>query len=711
VNACVNGHHYLQKLAIDAGLPGCERLSIQSEADTNEAWKMITDVCEISEEKLASLVAARFDIEVADLESAVPTATKLLPASLANKYQIFPIRDDNNQLMIATSDPFNVEMERLVRVASSRRPVTQILGPTALAEAIQRRYSPDREAERLLQSLPSADGEMLHVIEASEPELVGSEEALSSPVVKLTNLIIREAIEQGASDVHLQPTATGAVARFRVDGVLRNFMRIPALVLNRVISRIKIIGNMDITIRFQPQDGRARIVADGVNYDLRISTVPTRGAEKAVIRIPAAQSSTGLGGLTMPAEELANFRQLMTNREGIVVVTGPTGSGKTTTMYGALQELSSEELNIMTIEDPVEYELSGFTQIQVDTKQGMTFASAMRAVLRQDPDVIFVGEIRDRETAEIAVQASLTGHLVLATVHANSAIGAIRRLSDLGLDNASIGDTLRGSLAQRLARKVCTECSEPVEGELTEDEQRLTKAFGVRPIVRAIGCEACGHSGYRGRIPFIEVFTVDSNIEQLVYAGAPSSTLQQAAIESGMREMRDVALQHIRDGNTTMQEIERVLGDIGAEDTVRTCDESSALDNSDSEADDEIHVLVVDDDGASRTIARALLEREGYRVSEAADGAGALEQLSSGTDYTLIVLDLDMPNVSGREVLKEVRSTTATAGLPVIVLTGNNDDSSEIELMQQGADDYIRKPLEPSRFLARVGATLRRTGG
>lgn len=701
MNACVNGSHYLLKLAIDAKLPGCERLSIRPEADTCEVWEVITESCAISEEQLANLVAARFDIEVADLGASVPTATKLLPASLANEYHVFPIRDDDHQLTIATSDPFNVEMEQLVRLASSREPITQILGPTALAEVIQNRYSPDREAERLLNSVPGANGETLHLVEDSEPELIGSEEAHSSPVVKLTNLIIREAIEAGASDIHLQPTASGAVARFRVDGILRNFMPMPVQVLNRVISRIKIIGNMDITIRFQPQDGRARVVSGGLNYDLRISTVPTRAAEKAVIRIPAAQSTAGLDGLAMPARELAEFRQLMTNREGIVVVTGPTGSGKTTTMYGALKELSSEELNIMTIEDPVEYELSGFTQIQVDTKQGMTFASSMRAVLRQDPDVIFVGEIRDRETAEIAVQASLTGHLVLATVHANSAVGAIRRMSDLGLDNASIGDTLRGSLAQRLVRKICSECAETIQGELTAEEQQLATVFGVRPTVRAVGCKICGQSGYRGRIPLIEVFAVDSAIEELIHAGAPSSAVKQAAVENGMRKISEVALEQIRDGNTTLQEITRVLGDIKGDAKPRPLEPAT---------DDEIHILVVDDDGATRTIVRALLEREGYRVSEASDGACALDLLSAGSNYTLMVLDLNMPNVGGQQVLEKVRSATATSGLPVIVLTGSSDDNSEIELMQQGADDYIRKPLEPSRFLARVGATLRRTG-
>jgi len=273
-------------------------------------------------------------------------------------------------------------------------------------------------------------------VDEQAPELVAARDLESAPVVKLTGLILTDAVRGGASDVHLEPGREGGLVRFRIDGVLRTHMTLPMPALNRVVSRIKVMGKMDIADRLRPQDGRTRIQVDGRTLDLRLSTVPTREAEKAVIRLLDPSNSRGLEDLQIPASELARFRQLLLHRNGIVVVTGPTGSGKTTTLYAALKQVATGEVNVMTVEDPIEYELPGTTQIQVEPRRGVTFASALRSILRQDPNVIFIGEIRDLETAEIAVQAALTGHLVLATIHANDAVGAIARFVDLGLDHA-----------------------------------------------------------------------------------------------------------------------------------------------------------------------------------------------------------------------------------------------------------------------------------
>ena len=294
------------------------------------------------------------------------------------------------------------------------------------------------------------------------------EDAASGPLVNLTNVILKEAVESGASDIHLQPMAHGGVIRYRIDGVLRNSGNMPLSVLTRVVSRIKIMAKLDIADRLRPQDGRAKVGFGDRQVDLRISTVPTRSAEKMVIRILDSEEAKGLEEVGIQEPELSHFRHLLTHREGIVVVTGPTGSGKTTSLYAALQHIHDENINIMTVEDPVEYELPGLTQIQVETKQGVTFAAALRAILRQDPDVVFVGEIRDLETAQIAAQASLTGHLVLSTLHTNDAAGTVGRFVDMGLDRPTLAETLRGALAQRLVRRICPLCSEPVDGDLTE---------------------------------------------------------------------------------------------------------------------------------------------------------------------------------------------------------------------------------------------------
>jgi type II secretory ATPase GspE/PulE/Tfp pilus assembly ATPase PilB-like protein/ActR/RegA family two-component response regulator len=540
--------------------------------------------------------------------------------------------------------------------------------------------------------------DIVDVVDGAGPETLAAEQVESGPVVKLTNLILSDAAKKGASDIHMEPGRAGGTVRFRVDGVLRTYMQMPMPALNRAVSRIKILGDLDIADRLRPQDGRARILVGERVCDLRISTVPTRHAEKLVVRILDPEGSPKLSELGLAEAEHERFRHMLSHREGIVVITGPTGSGKTTTLYAALQELATEEVNIMTVEDPVEYELAGITQIQVEPRQKVTFASALRAILRQDPDVILIGEIRDLETAAIAVQASLTGHLVLATLHTNEAIGVVGRLKDLGLETASIGESMRGLVAQRLLRTVCPNCSERIgTGELTPEEQRLADSYGVKPVVRPGRCDECGKGGYRGRVAAMEAVTVTSELSDLIAAGASAAELRSAATAGGMRPLREVALGLVTDGVTTLQEVERALGERAEQPTAPSSDKP--------------HVLLVDDDSIVRLKSRAVLEKNGFDVSEANDGAAGLETIQSGTHFDLVVLDLDMPRMGGLEVLQQVRRSVATAGLPVIVLTGSEEVDSEVKLMEEGADDYIRKPIDPPKFVARVKATLRRAGG
>lgn len=319
-----------------------------------------------------------------------------------------------------------------------------------------------------------------------------------------------------------------------------------------------------------------------------------------------------------------------------------------------------------------------------------------RSILRQDPDVIFVGEIRDLETADVAGQAAKTGHLVLATLHTNDAVGAIARLADLGLDTSKIASTFRGAVTQRLLRRVCPACAVRIAGPLSPEEQRLAARLGAVPVVRAVGCAKCGRTGYRGRLPIQEVLVATRAVETLISSGAPAAELQKAAITGGMRPLYDVALERVRSGETTLEEVERVLGEAG------TADESAAA--------AVPRVRLVDDDPVNRALAKTLLEKNGFRVAEAADGVAALEQLDGAADFSLMVLDLDMPRLGGAEVLARVRKSVATVGLPVIVLTGSTSGDNEAEMMDQGADDYVRKPIDPPRFVARVKAALRRAG-
>jgi Tfp pilus assembly pilus retraction ATPase PilT len=413
------------------------------------------------------------------------------------------------------------------------------------------------------------------------------------------------------------------------------------------------------------------------------------------VRILDPSATRTLDDLELPGYELERLRSLLGHRDGIVIVTGPTGSGKTTTLYGALRELADGKVNIMTVEDPIEYELAGITQTQVETKQGVTFASALRAMLRQDPDVILVGEIRDKETAITATQAAMTGHLVLATVHANDAVGAISRLADMGLQFSTIAQTLRGAIAQRLLRRVCANCAEPVRGQLTPDERRLTERHGMEPVVRAVGCPECGFTGYRGRIPANEVLVVGNRVQQAIEQRKGWAALTRVASQGGMRPIHDVGLEWVEQAKTTLVEVERVLGQ-GGEREDREADKGPP------------RILLVDDDADARLLMRTLLEEDGYAVEEVDDGYKALAQLGADPYYNLVVLDLAMPGLSGGQVLDHIRGNVETAALPVLIRTGTGSDKIEAELLEAGADDYVEKTIDAERFLARVHAVLRR---
>jgi type II secretory ATPase GspE/PulE/Tfp pilus assembly ATPase PilB-like protein/ActR/RegA family two-component response regulator len=648
---------------------------------------------------MAELVAQYFRLQVANFLIADPNAFLLVPEALARKHLIFPLAETDRHLVVATADPTDVEAERLLGFTSGRQAVFEVASPRAIREAINERFSPDKAVENLLGTLEMEDGseDTVRLVEEMGPEAITEGEVASAPVVKLTNLIIRDGIAQGASDLHIEPGRKIGVVRYRVDGVLRKHMDLPMSALNRVISRIKILSKLDIADRLRPQDGKARVRVKNLAYDLRVSTLPAGGAEKCVIRILDSNTSVTLEDLNVPEPELIRFRELLGNRDGIVMVTGPTGSGKTSTLYGALRELADGKVNIMTVEDPIEYELPAITQTQVETRQGLTFASALRSILRQDPDVILVGEIRDRETAQTAVEAAMTGHLVLATVHANDAVSAVPRLADMGLQFSAIAATLRGALAQRLVRKVCAACAEPVRGVLTPDEQRLTERHGMEPVVRAVGCPECGFTGYKGRLPVQEVMTVGPRLAAAIEARKGVATLNRLAEQGGMRSMHEVGLDWVRQGKTTLVEVERVLGAV--------IEEQEAA----KEEEGPPRILLVDDDEDARLMMRTLLEQEAFEVHDAEDGHKAMDILKVDPDFSLVILDLRMPGMDGREVLNLVRGSVDTAALPVLIRTGAGTAQDEADLLNAGADDFMSKSVDSPRFVARVKAIIRRS--
>lgn len=689
------GTHWLLQVLERAGAAQGKTLELPPGMSAPEAWASVSRVFGLSDESLTSLVAAHFRLKVADLDGADPALAAMFEEDVASKHLIVPIRTSHRHVVVATCDPTDVDLERVIGFGTGKDPVFEIAAPDAIRAALNRKVGGDAMVENLLQGIDEIDEDALTLVEEMGPESITEGDASATPVVKLTNLLIRQGIAQGASDIHLEPGRKIGVVRYRVDGVLRKHTDLPMGALNRVISRIKITADMDIADRLRPQDGRVRVRVSNRAYDLRIATLPAGAAEKCVIRILASDQSFSLDDLGFPPRELARLRSLLKNSAGIVLVTGPTGSGKTTTLYAALQELATGEVNIMTVEDPIEYELPGVTQTHVKVKQGMTFGRALRAILRQDPDVILVGEIRDEETAEVAAQAAMTGHLVLATVHANDAASSVGRLADIGLNWAVVADTLKGTLAQRLLRRVCRDCAEKVAGSPTEDERMLADLYGTEPVVRAVGCQECGFTGYRGRVPAVEIMVMTNKLADAIGARKGHATLQRLAVEGGMRTMHQVALDWVSAGETTLVEVERVLGHAAP---------------SGFEAEDlgPARILLVDDDEADRTMLGDLLRLDGYEVDVAESGEKGLEMLGADPGYSLVVLDLNMPGMTGKEVLRRIRDSVETSAVPVLVNTGIEESQTEVELLEAGADDFVQKRAGVERFLARVRAVLRR---
>ena len=684
--------NWLINAAEKAGWQATSKPALSATTSLEAAWRSVAGAYAVSEAELAGQVAALFRIQLAALDAVEPRAVKLVPEKTARKHHVLPLRESQNEIVIATSDPTDYNAEQAVQFTAGRRVVLEVAPYQALLDGINAHYSPERAMEGLLRSMDVTLSDV-KVVETEAVAQVASSEADAAPVIQLTNMVLHAAIACNASDIHLEPGRHQGVVRFRVDGVMRQYMQMPLVALTRVVSRIKVIAKLDIADRLRPQDGRTRVSIAGRTFDMRISTVPTREAEKAVIRILNPDASRSLDDLGIADHELARLKYLLSFREGVVIVTGPTGSGKTTTLYGGVRELAAQAINIMTVEDPVEYELPGVTQIQIDPKRDVTFASALRAILRQDPDVVFIGEIRDAETAKIALQAAATGHLVLSTLHTNDAVGAVQRLIDLGLDRSALAPALRGVVGQRLIRRLCTACSIEQPEQRDAATVRLERAFGVRQARRAVGCKECGETGYRGRIPLDEVLVNSADFQEKLTRNAPALELQRVAEKGGMRPIREVALGHVVIGETTLDEVERVLGE---------------GEGPPERADERPRILVVDDDPVTRELAVGVLKATGFTVEQATDGQAALDLLTHDSRFSLVTLDLSMPRVSGLDVLRQMRASAATSGLPIVVLTGTDDEETEINLMNEGADDYLRKPLDPARFVARVRAVLRR---
>ncbi len=563
----------LGDLLVNEGLINQEQLhrALSEQRGSNEKLgTILVRLALIQEDQLIGFLSRQYGIPSITLSQLDidPDVVKLVPSQIARKYEVLPVKRTGNALTLAMADPTNVFALDDVAFMTNLQVLPVVASQGAIRQAIERIYEP--QASALTEVISAMEGETpdVELVEGGEdvaPSKVdifelkdASEEA---PVVKLVNLILTDAIRRGASDIHLEPYEKVFRVRYRIDGVLQEMMAPPKRLEAALLSRVKIMANLDIAERRLPQDGRIKIRYSGREIDLRVSSLPTIFGEKIVMRILDKEALTlDLSKLGFDDWSMENFKKSIHSPYGMILITGPTGSGKTTTLYSAVHTINSPDINIMTAEDPVEYNLKGINQVQINDEIGRTFSAVLRSFLRQDPDVILVGETRDLETAQIAIRAALTGHLVFSTLHTNDAPSTIARLQDMGIPPFLVASSVLLVLAQRLARRVCKECRDPYEA----DEESLTpyghvpQGLGKVTIYKGKGCQACNFTGMKGRTAIYEVMAVSPEIRELILRGASTTELRELAVQQGMKTLRQSGLLKVLEGQTTAEEILRV---------------------------------------------------------------------------------------------------------------------------------------------------------
>ena len=680
-------------------------------------------------EKLADAVRSAFRIDSVPLTE--PPSDKavmaLVPEKLMRKHQILPVRADARRLDLAMMNPLDGDAIQAAEWASNRKVVPLFCRPDRLDELLRDALSSDAVIHNLLERIESSA--TVEVIGSSKEDQITTEQSeVRAPVIQLVNAIISNAVTRRASDIHIEHDDNSSAVRYRIDGLLRNVMVLPRyLGVGPVVSRIKIMAQLDVSDRLRPQDGRAKLRVGGEEIGLRVSTLPTRVGEKVVMRILNERAVQGsLESLGFAPALLERLLELVSRKQGIVLVTGPTGSGKTTTLYAALNARRAEAVNIVTVEDPVEYKLVGINQVQVNEKQGLTFASVLRSVLRQDPDVVLVGEIRDQETAAVAIQAAMTGHLVMSTLHTNDSVGAVARLRDMGVEPFRIGAALLGVTAQRLVRRVCRHCAVEAPLDALDDELRAALEASKLPKrhVKAVGCQQCGFAGYAGRFPVTELLVVTTEMRDTIVNGASAEELRAKAESRGaLHTMEADSLYHLAHGNTTQEEVlphlegSRLKSMAGAGSassagadaaaSAASAGTSSTTDSS-SAARKPVILVAVGDTGRRDAIAAAI-RATNADVHVAADGPTAIAT-AARVQPNLLIADLELTGLDGLQVM---RMAGAGLGLDLatILLVAESQATRHGDLLTNGASDVVVLPASADDIRDRARSALLRKAG
>jgi type IV pilus assembly protein PilB len=644
-------------------------------------------------------------------------ALALLSERVCLKHRVVPVSVDAKEITIATAEPLNQDALEDVAIVSGRKVVPLFAVRRTVTELLDRIFDKDNLILDLVDRLGEASG--IEVIEEALPstdEEAAETDALSTgPVVTLVNAIIGKAVSQRASDIHIEHEAEESRVRFRIDGVMRDALKLPISVGNGpLVSRIKVMASLDLADRLRPQDGRIQVLHAGRAISLRVSVLPSLVGEAVVLRVLDAKAvRIDPEGLSLSEPVKRIFLGLSKKPQGLSLIAGPTGSGKSTTAYALLKASMSSESITVTVENPVEYQMPGVKQVQVNPKQGLSFSAALRSVLRQDPDQILVGEVRDAETADIALQAAISGHAVVSTIHTNDAVASIVRLAGMGIEKFKVAEGVNGVLSQRLVRRLCRECRKKTDwSECGVWWKRQAKRLGIGERWVAGGCEACGFTGFKGRVPVIEALTMTSALRDLLHAGSTIKEFREEAHRSGaLRPLVEDALWHIGEGIICVEEVEKFV-DIPLEEEApaRGSDSDSAEPGDSEGAEHRGKVLLVDDDPSVLETLHRWFSAAGFEPSLCSSANEALQRVrEERPDFML--LDHRMPGMSGIEVLRGLRQGLGDLSLPVIMLTADDNPNTRKEAFTTGCTDYMLKPVDFSVLETRVKAALLRGAG
>ena len=711
---------------------------------------------DLDEEAVVRILTDKFKYPRADFSNFMPAVSGKFSKEYALKYMCIPFELEGRRAKVAMLDPLDLKSIEEISFITGFHVIPYVTSKTDLFSAIDTCFDLTKDLAMVLEMADSslegdveflpdtADSDISEVFQTGKRQEL--DESVIAPAIKLVNLIIKEALFCRASDIHVEPGQKTVNVRFRIDGVLKVHTQIPKWLHAATCSRIKIMSKLDISNRKTPQDGSMKLRVSDTQLDVRVSTLPTHLGEKVVMRLLKSAagvmdlSSTGIGG-----QDLVKIRNSMSKPQGMILLTGPTGSGKTTTLHSMLKELRSEKTNIVTVEDPVEYELEGITQVHVNERAGLTFANALRSILRQDPDVVMVGEVRDPETADIAFRASMTGHLVLSTLHTNGTAATITRLFDIGVEPYLVSSALHCIVAQRLLRVICRHCS----AEYTPEDIVLSALPGVDRKARFMtgkGCEKCNHTGYSGRVAVMEIMEISPSLKKLIAGRAPAGEIKETAREDGMRSLFEAAMEEVYKGVTTADEVLRVISpdDKKTELICRNCSRTysegecpycgkdedvsckrcgevlavgwnfcpSCGNSREKTVLPEItakpKVLIVDDEFGILKMIELALKPLDLEVHTAQNGREALEKMP--TVYpNLVITDINMPVMDGFELIKELRSKVPTMFIPIVILSSRDTAEDKLRGFTYGTDDYITKPFDYAELQARVKRLLKRT--